>query len=80
MADLAMLGLALAATGAVCTASAMVVRGAVQFGRHMQLFDATVTQVGAIASKVEIIDEKVERHLQFHEETRPAFTRKESLG
>lgn len=60
---LAMLGMAGAATSAVFAAAGFVIVNAVRVGRHLERFEVTV-------ERVEAIDGKLERHIEWHHEER----------
>lgn len=80
MADTALLSLALASTGAIITASGFIINGAFKFGRHMQIIADLKEKEADRDARLEAIDRKVERHLQWHEEVLPLRQSQGDLG
>jgi hypothetical protein len=55
-----------AATSAIFAAAGFVIASAVKFGRQLQRFDH-------IGERVELLDRKIERHLDWHDEPRLSY-------
>lgn len=75
MVDPTLLGLALTATVALCTATVFIINISVKVGRFLRAFDELKeeavdirTVVGVLETRTTSLDLKVERHLQWHDD------------